>query len=111
MAAEFETGIEWEAPPIHLVMGSDSDVFVVEETTKLLTRFDVPHEARVISAHRTPEELEQYARFISVRESDLVVVAYAGMAAALGGDLAARIPQTVIGVPLINKNDTMNASI
>lgn len=108
--AEFGTGLEWDQPPIDLVMGSDSDVFIVEETVDLLNKFGIPHNPRVISAHRTPIELDIYCKELAVREDELVLVAYAGMAAALGGDAAARIPQAVIGVPLLNKADTMNAS-
>jgi 5-(carboxyamino)imidazole ribonucleotide mutase len=108
--AKFEVGIDWKQPPIDLVMGSDSDVLIVEDTVDLLDEFGVPHEPWVISAHRTPEELDEYTRSIRIRESDLVIVAFAGMAAALGGDTAARVPQAVIGVPLLNSKDNMNAS-
>jgi phosphoribosylaminoimidazole carboxylase PurE protein len=108
--AEFETGIEWEETPIDLVMGSDSDALVVEQTAGLLERFDVPYNSRIISAHRTHSELDEYCEEVVIRESDLVIVAFAGMSAALGGDTAARVPNTVIGVPLQNSADTMNAS-
>jgi 5-(carboxyamino)imidazole ribonucleotide mutase len=109
-APKFDVGIEWPLPPVDLVMGSDSDAAKVLKTGDFLDTFGVPWEHQIISAHRTPAELDIYANAVRLREEELVIVCFAGMAAALGGDMAARVPNPVIGVPLISASDTMDAS-
>src|SRR3990167_9672297 len=100
-----------EQVPVNLVMGSDSDRGIVEQAADTLDQFEVEYIARIISAHRTYEELEDYATVIRLRKTGLVVLAFAGMSAALGGDLAARLPITVIGVPLEKQPDGQNSAI
>src|SRR5262245_40050720 len=80
-------------------MGSASDLPTMRHAADMLDRFDVPHELRVLSAHRTPEAMASYAR--SAAERGLrVLIAGAGGAAHLPGMLAANTPLPVIGVPV-----------
>src|SRR5205809_3327953 len=88
-----------EHPLVGIVMGSDSDLPTMEEAAEVCRQFGVPHEIRVVSAHRTPLEMAEYGR--SARARGLrVLVAGAGGAAHLPGMLAAHTPLPVIGVPV-----------
>ena len=83
---------------VGIVMGSYSDMPVVEKGIKVLQEFGVPVEVRVLSAHRCPEEARDFAA--SARESGFsVLIAAAGMAAHLAGALAANTTLPVIGIP------------
>lgn len=80
-------------------MGSDSDFPVVKGALTQLKKFGVPFEARVMSAHRTPAAVEEFAR--SAQEKDFgVIIAAAGKAAHLGGVIAAQTTLPVIGLPI-----------
>lgn len=80
-------------------MGSESDLSVMEEAAHVLKEFDVPFESRVLSAHRTPDEMAEYGK--SAHERGVrVIIAGAGGAAHLPGMLAAYTPLPVIGVPV-----------
>lgn len=82
-----------------IVMGSDSDLSVMEAAVKRLESFGVPYEVRVVSAHRTPVAAEQLAK--NAREEGFgVIIAAAGKAAHLGGVIAAYTTLPVIGVPI-----------
>jgi 5-(carboxyamino)imidazole ribonucleotide mutase len=84
---------------IGVVMGSKSDFPVLSSAVALLEEFGVPHEVRVVSAHRTPDQMFAYAE--SARERGLrVIIAAAGGAAHLPGMLAAKTLVPVIGVPV-----------
>ncbi len=86
-------------PLVGIIMGSDSDLEVMREAAKALEEFDVPHELRIISAHRTPEGMAQYAS--TARERGLqVIIAGAGGAAHLPGMTASYTTLPVIGVPI-----------
>jgi 5-(carboxyamino)imidazole ribonucleotide mutase len=86
-------------PAVGVVMGSDSDLKVMRAAVEALAEFDVPVEERVVSAHRTPQVMLDYAR--SAAERGLkVIIAGAGGAAHLPGMLAAATPLPVIGVPV-----------
>ncbi|OGP81979.1 MAG: 5-(carboxyamino)imidazole ribonucleotide mutase [Deltaproteobacteria bacterium RBG_13_65_10] len=87
------------APKVLIVVGSDSDLPAIEETVKVLTKFEIPHEVRVSSAHRAPEKTRALAARVA-REGIQVVIAGAGHAAHLAGVLAAELTVPVIGVPL-----------
>ena len=90
-------------PRVGIVMGSDSDLSVMEAAAKMLKEFDVPYELTIVSAHRTPKRMEKYAE--SARERGLrVIIAGAGGAAHLPGMLAAYTPIPVIGVPIKSSN-------
>jgi 5-(carboxyamino)imidazole ribonucleotide mutase len=80
-------------------MGSDSDLPVMEDATEVLDEFDVAYEMRVLSAHRTPGVMKQYAETAHERGVE-VIIAGAGGAAHLPGMLAASTPLPVIGVPV-----------
>lgn len=84
---------------VSIVMGSKSDLPVMEETCKLLKEFDVPYEVRVLSAHRTPVEAHDYATSLKERGVK-VCVAAAGGAAHLAGVIAGNTTLPVIGVPI-----------
>ncbi len=80
-------------------MGSDSDLPVMKEAAEVLKRFSVPHEMKVVSAHRTPRELQDFATAARVRGIK-VIIAGAGGAAHLPGMMAAYTELPVIGVPV-----------
>ena len=83
---------------VGIVMGSDSDLPVIEKAVKILRELDVPFEAHVYSAHRTPEEARSFA--LNARENGFgVILAAAGMAAHLAGAIAANTTLPVIGIP------------
>lgn len=86
-------------PLVLIVMGSKSDLPVMEEAAKVLSDFGVPHELTVASAHRTPEKTAKLAS--EAKEQGIkVIIAGAGFAAHLAGSIAARTTLPVIGVPL-----------
>lgn len=87
------------APRVGVIMGSDSDWTVMQEAAQALAEFDIPHEVRVVSAHRTPAVMFDYARQAADRGIE-VIVAGAGGAAHLPGMVAAATPLPVIGVPV-----------
>ncbi len=91
------------APVVGIAMGSESDWPVMEEAAVSLRRFGVPFEARVLSAHRTPDAMADYARTARAR-GIRVLVAGAGGAAHLPGMIAAHTALPVIGVPVPTKN-------
>jgi 5-(carboxyamino)imidazole ribonucleotide mutase len=86
-------------PLVAVIMGSDSDWTVLSDAAQVLTEFDVPYEARVVSAHRTPLDMAEYARTAADRGLR-VIIAGAGGAAHLPGMVAALTPLPVIGVPV-----------
>ena len=90
---------ETQAPLVGIVMGSDSDLGVMRMAAEVLASFDVPFEIRVMSAHRTPGEAHGYATTAHQRGLK-VLIAGAGVAAHLGGVLAASTPLPVLGVPI-----------
>ena len=87
------------APLVGVVMGSDSDLTVMRAAAEALTEFGVPWEVRVVSAHRTPDAMLEYAHGAAGRGLR-VIIAGAGGAAHLPGMLAAATPLPVIGVPV-----------
>jgi 5-(carboxyamino)imidazole ribonucleotide mutase len=89
-------------PAVGIIMGSQSDWETMKHTAETLDRLGIACEARIASAHRTPGRVAEYAT--SARERGLkVIVAGAGMAAALPGATAALTPLPVIGVPMEGK--------
>lgn len=86
-------------PVVGVIMGSDSDLDVMRGASAALTEFDVPHEVRVVSAHRTPEGMVEYAKAAAGRGLR-VIVAGAGGAAHLPGMVASLTPLPVVGVPV-----------
>lgn len=89
-------------PQVGIIMGSQSDWSVMKTVSDTLESFGVPHETKVMSAHRTPKRLDDYCT--SAKERGLkVIIAGAGMAAALPGAAAALTPLPVLGVPMEGK--------
>ena len=80
-------------------MGSTSDLPVMEKAAEILNDFRIPFEMNALSAHRTPEEVEKFAKNAAARGIK-VIIAAAGMAAHLPGVIAAMTPLPVIGVPI-----------
>ena len=87
---------------VGIIMGSDSDLPVVEKAFSVLNEYGVPFEAHVFSAHRTPVQAREFAE--SARENGFgVLIAAAGMAAHLAGAIAAATTLPVIGIPISSK--------
>jgi 5-(carboxyamino)imidazole ribonucleotide mutase len=86
-------------PDVGVIMGSDSDYDVMSAAVEALREFEVPHEVRVVSAHRTPVGMVEYAQQAAGRGLK-VIIAGAGGAAHLPGMVAALTPLPVIGVPV-----------
>jgi len=95
-------------PTVSIIMGSTSDLPVMEKAAKFLETMEVPFELHALSAHRTPSEVEAFARSASERGLR-VIIAGAGMAAALPGVIAACTTIPVIGVPIKGMLDGMDA--
>src|SRR5207247_11210541 len=89
-------------PVVGVVMGSSSDWDVMQHAVAILTEFGVPHEARVISAHRMPDQMFEYAEMAKARGLR-AIIAGAGGAAHLPGMLAAKTIVPVLGVPVPSK--------
>ncbi|OBH07996.1 MULTISPECIES: 5-(carboxyamino)imidazole ribonucleotide mutase [unclassified Mycobacterium] len=88
-----------EPPRVGVIMGSDSDWSVMSDAAEALAEFDIPAEVRVVSAHRTPQAMFDYARGAAERGLQ-VIIAGAGGAAHLPGMVASATPLPVIGVPV-----------
>lgn len=92
-------------PLVGIIMGSDSDLPVMQDAAKILDKMDIPYELTIVSAHRTPERLYEYAK--TAYEKGLkVIIAGAGGAAHLPGMIASITTVPVIGVPV--KTRTLN---
>jgi 5-(carboxyamino)imidazole ribonucleotide mutase len=90
------------APLVGIIMGSQSDWETMGHAAEVLARFEVPHERRVVSAHRTPDWMAEYARSAEARGLE-VIIAGAGGAAHLPGMVASHTTVPVIGVPVQSK--------
>lgn len=88
---------------ISIIMGSDSDMKIMEETVHIIKSFNIAYEVDIVSAHRTPEKLYSFAKNAHVRGIK-VIIAGAGGAAHLPGMVAAISPLPVIGVPIKSSN-------
>lgn len=86
-------------PRVSIIMGSTSDLPIMEKAAKVLNDFKIPFEMHALSAHRTPVEVEQFAKGAAARGIE-VIIAAAGMAAHLPGVIAASTTVPVIGVPI-----------
>lgn len=95
-------------PIISIIMGSTSDLPVMDKAAKLLDEMEIPFEINALSAHRTPAEVEQFAAGAQERGIK-VIIAAAGMAAALPGVIAANTTLPVIGVPIKGMLDGLDA--
>ena len=95
-------------PSVSIIMGSTSDLKVMEKAAEFLDSMGIPFEMNALSAHRTPEAVEQFATGAAGRGIK-VIIAGAGMAAHLPGVIAAMTPVPVIGVPVKASLDGMDA--
>ncbi len=96
---EEQTASAVPQPRVGVIMGSDSDWSVMEDAARALAEFDVPFEVGIVSAHRTPARMLDYARTAAGRGIE-VIIAGAGGAAHLPGMVASATPLPVIGVPV-----------
>ena len=90
-------------PLVGIIMGSDSDLDVMQAAADILKEFEISHEVTVVSAHRTPDRMMEYAQKAKTRGLK-VIIAGAGGAAHLPGMVASITPLPVIGVPIKSKN-------
>ncbi|MBK5203743.1 MAG: 5-(carboxyamino)imidazole ribonucleotide mutase [Prolixibacteraceae bacterium] len=95
-------------PKVSVIMGSTSDLEVMKKAADVLDEFDIPFEINALSAHRTPDEVAEFAKGAKDRGLK-VIIAGAGMAAHLPGVIAAMTPLPVIGVPIRGSFDGMDA--
>jgi 5-(carboxyamino)imidazole ribonucleotide mutase len=95
-------------PVVSIIMGSTSDLPVMEKAANILDEFEIPFEMNALSAHRTPEEVEIFAKGAKDRGIK-VIIAAAGMAAHLCGVIASMTTLPVIGVPINASLDGMDA--
>lgn len=95
-------------PLVSIIMGSTSDLPVMEKAAKFLNDLEIPFELNALSAHRTPEKVEEFAKGVYDR-GIRVIIAGAGMAAHLPGVIAAMTPIPVIGVPIKATLDGMDS--
>lgn len=93
------SGFPSRSPLVGVIMGSDSDLPVMLPAARILDTFSIPYELTIVSAHRTPDRLVEYARSAAGR-GVRVIVAGAGGAAHLPGMVAAMTPLPVVGVPV-----------
>lgn len=92
-----------QKPKVGIIMGSDSDLVVMQAASDILKELDIPHEITIVSAHRTPVRMMEYA--VSAKDRELtVIIAGAGGAAHLPGMVAAYTTLPVIGVPVKSSN-------
>src|SRR5258705_7584389 len=97
------TNHKLQTPVVGIIMGSDSDLPVMQAASDILKQFDIPHEVTVVSAHRTPHRMIEYAT--TAKERGLkVIIAGAGGAAHLPGMVASVTTLPVIGVPIKSSN-------
>jgi 5-(carboxyamino)imidazole ribonucleotide mutase len=97
-------------PLVSIIMGSTSDLPVMEAAAKFLNEMQIPFEMNALSAHRTPEKVEEFARNASSR-GIRVIIAAAGMAAHLPGVIAAMTTLPVIGVPIKASLEGLDAAL
>ena len=97
-------------PLVSVIMGSTSDLPIMEKALNLLNDMEIPFEVLALSAHRTPAQVEEFARGAKARGVK-VIIAAAGMAAHLPGVIAAMTPLPVIGVPIKSTLDGMDAML
>lgn len=95
-------------PKVSIIMGSTSDLNVMEAAAKFFDEMEIPFEMNALSAHRTPEKVEEFAKSAESRGIQ-VIIAGAGMAAHLPGVIAAMTPLPIIGVPIKATLDGMDA--
>ena len=96
------SAMEEAAPLVGILCGSASDLPVMEQAAATLERFEIPNELHVMSAHRNPDQVDEYVRMDDERGLQ-VLICGAGMAAHLAGAVAARTVLPVIGVPIGTK--------
>lgn len=95
---------------VSIIMGSTSDLPIMEAACKFLNSQEIPFEVMALSAHRTPDEVAEYAKNAHLRGIK-VIIAGAGMAAHLPGVIAAMTPLPVIGVPIKSSFDGLDAAL
>ena len=95
-------------PVVSIIMGSTSDLPIMEKAAQFLNEMEIPFEMNALSAHRTPEEVAVFAKG-AAKKGIKVIIAAAGMAAHIPGVIASMTPIPVIGVPIKSSLDGMDA--
>lgn len=95
--------IKKSSPLVGIIMGSDSDLPVMNEAAEILKEFNIPFEIKIVSAHRTPDYMSEYAKTAATRGLK-VIIAGAGGSAHLPGMTASHSTLPVIGVPIKSKS-------
>nr|WP_231129169.1 5-(carboxyamino)imidazole ribonucleotide mutase [Candidatus Nitrosocosmicus hydrocola] len=95
------------SPKVGVIMGSDSDLEVMNDALKVLIEFEIPYEVRIVSAHRTPHELLEYAESAKSKGIN-IIISGAGGAAHLPGMVASFTSLPVIGVPICSPTNPVN---
>ena len=98
-------------PKIAIIMGSKSDFPIVNKATDMLDELKIPYSVNIYSAHRTPDELDEYIEQIKECGECKVIIAAAGMSAALAGVIASKTVKPVIGLPLSGSEINTMASV
>ncbi|AFZ15387.1 phosphoribosylaminoimidazole carboxylase, catalytic subunit [Crinalium epipsammum PCC 9333] len=98
-----QLGISMNKPLIGIIMGSDSDLPTMQGAIAICEEFDIPCEVAIVSAHRTPDRMVEYAK-VAHERGIKVIIAGAGGAAHLPGMVASLTPLPVIGVPVATRN-------
>ena len=98
-------------PKIAIIMGSQSDFPTVRKATNMLDELNIPYSVNIYSAHRTPDELDEYILKIKACDECKVIIAAAGMSAALAGVIASKTIKPVIGLPLSGSEINTMASV
>lgn len=90
-------------PLVNIVIGSDSDLPTIKETEKILEEFDIAYETKILSAHRSPQKVSEFASN-AANQGVKVIIAAAGGAAALAGAIAAHTTLPVVAIPIETKS-------
>ena len=98
-------------PKIAIIMGSKSDFSIVSKATDMLDTLNIPYSVNIYSAHRTPDELDEYIGQIKACDDCKVIIAAAGMSAALAGVIASKTIKPIIGLPLSGSEINTIASV
>lgn len=99
-----------QGPLVGIIMGSDSDLKIMKHAGDILEEFDVPHEFRIKSAHRTPEKMAEYGR-LAISRGLKVIIAGAGGSAHLPGMVASETRLPVLAVAIESSPDATNAAL
>jgi len=112
LKVSYRYGFDWKTSNtnavVGVIMGSSSDLPIVKEAITILRDFQIPYEVKIVSAHRTPYQMSEYAKLAQSSKNMKVLIAAAGGAAHLPGMVASMTTLPVIGIPIKSTNSMMN---